>query len=672
MKKKSYLKMLVGALLIAMFGFQSNQLHAATIINPVPDGITQFTIEMDFEIAAGNSIAGVIFGRAGNLDYFMWQIRTDIGGGKSGIKAHRRLGGGPYIEVTDYPMEDYTITAGTIYTIKIDIDGSSVTGYIKLAGGGTFIEVLSYTHPTGANFAMGPVGVRHGGSGEDSYYDNIKVYSTDGGTETIFFGEDFEGSTKNSFSNGTITGGRLYVNGGNEIFQKSAREIMIQSAVDYDVEMDFKIVNLAGPLIGVGDHYLLWQISTGSFRPHRELSNIEQINFSPNLETGKVYHLKVEVRGDESTTYIYDGTTDLLGAYVYANPGGADFGLSLNRLGFRNDGGEAAYYDNIKITADVNGSPEIIVDEDFEGATNHFPDANRVEQDEHGSYWLYVHGRTINFKEEAGTPAERVEYVAPVTHFTVEMDFEIEKDLAAVFIGNGLMWQITTSQFRPHGGASGIYHINQDISFVNVPGIGANLATGTPYALKVEVSGNDITTYIKYNGSYVKIEERTGFTDITAFDIYRLGFRQQDGDAYFDNVKVTAHTAGGDKVLLFEDFSNPANYAFNGGSVVAGRLYASRADFSYKKKAEESGGGTGIQNQKSSSKVTVYPNPASDFINIAVDTKVQKVELINMNGSVVYAQENNSPISLASFAQGVYFVKIYTDESTDVVRFIKK
>ncbi len=65
-----------------------------------------------------------------------------------------------------------------------------------------------------------------------------------------------------------------------------------------------------------------------------------------------------------------------------------------------------------------------------------------------------------------------------------------------------------------------------------------------------------------------------------------------------------------------------------------------------------------------SNKVSLYPNPASEVLNVAVNgVSILNLEIINSVGSVVYSQVGgSSSIGLAGFAKGLYVVKILTDK----------
>jgi len=62
---------------------------------------------------------------------------------------------------------------------------------------------------------------------------------------------------------------------------------------------------------------------------------------------------------------------------------------------------------------------------------------------------------------------------------------------------------------------------------------------------------------------------------------------------------------------------------------------------------------------------SVYPNPASDKVNLSINTNsAAKIELLNSTGSVVFLQENLTDsfqtIDLSTFQKGLYFVRLTT------------
>ena len=65
--------------------------------------------------------------------------------------------------------------------------------------------------------------------------------------------------------------------------------------------------------------------------------------------------------------------------------------------------------------------------------------------------------------------------------------------------------------------------------------------------------------------------------------------------------------------------------------------------------------------------IKLYPNPANDRLTIETGLENFKIQLLNLYGSELLYKEANTPstdIDLSSFANGMYFVNIITNEKT--------
>ena len=74
---------------------------------------------------------------------------------------------------------------------------------------------------------------------------------------------------------------------------------------------------------------------------------------------------------------------------------------------------------------------------------------------------------------------------------------------------------------------------------------------------------------------------------------------------------------------------------------------------------------TSIDNPLEDGITALYPNPASDRVNIASSYEISRITIVNYVGQVVYDAEINAERSLtlntATYDAGVYIVKIETD-----------
>ena len=70
------------------------------------------------------------------------------------------------------------------------------------------------------------------------------------------------------------------------------------------------------------------------------------------------------------------------------------------------------------------------------------------------------------------------------------------------------------------------------------------------------------------------------------------------------------------------------------------------------------------------SKLAVYPNPTSDFLNFS--GKVSSVQVFDAAGKIVKVEVVNNIADVRNLAKGVYFVKYSTDKGTQMQKIIKK
>jgi len=73
-----------------------------------------------------------------------------------------------------------------------------------------------------------------------------------------------------------------------------------------------------------------------------------------------------------------------------------------------------------------------------------------------------------------------------------------------------------------------------------------------------------------------------------------------------------------------------------------------------------------------SSKISMYPNPASDLLHLSSTKKINKVEVYAMNGLLVLSNETvGTSIDLTNLQSGMYFAKVYEDGGEKNMKFIK-
>ena len=85
---------------------------------------------------------------------------------------------------------------------------------------------------------------------------------------------------------------------------------------------------------------------------------------------------------------------------------------------------------------------------------------------------------------------------------------------------------------------------------------------------------------------------------------------------------------------------------------------------------------TGIDNAELNNQLRVYPNPASDFINIdnESDETIQSIEILSVEGQLVarLQERNLSRINISELSPGVYYLRIETENGMAIKKIIKK
>jgi hypothetical protein len=82
---------------------------------------------------------------------------------------------------------------------------------------------------------------------------------------------------------------------------------------------------------------------------------------------------------------------------------------------------------------------------------------------------------------------------------------------------------------------------------------------------------------------------------------------------------------------------------------------------------------TGVSNFKSS-EIRIFPNPASDILQLSSLENVTSFQVFNLLGQPLITKSNpqNSAIDISGLNSGIYLIKIWKDGSDHTFRFIKK
>lgn len=70
--------------------------------------------------------------------------------------------------------------------------------------------------------------------------------------------------------------------------------------------------------------------------------------------------------------------------------------------------------------------------------------------------------------------------------------------------------------------------------------------------------------------------------------------------------------------------------------------------------------------------IKIFPNPTKDLITITSSLTITNIDLFNLQGQKMDIMLEEDKISLQDLSNGIYLLKIKTDEKTFVKRIIKQ
>ena len=83
---------------------------------------------------------------------------------------------------------------------------------------------------------------------------------------------------------------------------------------------------------------------------------------------------------------------------------------------------------------------------------------------------------------------------------------------------------------------------------------------------------------------------------------------------------------------------------------------------------------TGINENQSGAKISIYPNPVAKELHMSGDAKIEAIEIINAVGTMVIRRSKvNDRIDVSDLHTGLYFVKVYSNSGLlETHKFIKE
>ena len=74
-----------------------------------------------------------------------------------------------------------------------------------------------------------------------------------------------------------------------------------------------------------------------------------------------------------------------------------------------------------------------------------------------------------------------------------------------------------------------------------------------------------------------------------------------------------------------------------------------------------------VKNESSEDKIIrLYPNPATDIVHVYTENEVEKIQLVNISGQIVFEQKKmgrETDLDISVFESGIYFVKVFSNNN---------
>jgi len=192
--------------------------------------------------------------------------------------------------------------------------------------------------------------------------------------------------------------------------------------------------------------------------------------------------------------------------------------------------------------------------------------------------------------------------------------------------------------------------------------------TGNYYAENVVVK--DVIDTTKYDINSIQLLDTSHpvYTRITG-NVVEFIFKNINLAAADGNPPVGGH---GDVLFKIKSLSNLVN-----GDVVtkSAKIY-----FDYNAPIETNSAQTTYQNLSTSihhldSSISVYPNPTNSFITITCNSAIKSIELYDVQGRILETSienSNSSKLDISEKQNGIYFLKINSDNGSKVEKIVKE
>jgi PKD repeat protein len=81
---------------------------------------------------------------------------------------------------------------------------------------------------------------------------------------------------------------------------------------------------------------------------------------------------------------------------------------------------------------------------------------------------------------------------------------------------------------------------------------------------------------------------------------------------------------------------------------------------------------TSLNELNKEKKLTIYPNPATDFIDLKIDFQYTDISIIDVTGKTIKQVDTASKIEVSNLTPGVYFIKVIGKNNTIIKKLVKR
>ena len=186
--------------------------------------------------------------------------------------------------------------------------------------------------------------------------------------------------------------------------------------------------------------------------------------------------------------------------------------------------------------------------------------------------------------------------------------------------------------------------------------------------LVVDFGGGDMT--IELAGSYDtknNLERLIGLTDASDLIWHYCSNNMLNLTLVYDELGIGS---AGDKVME-RTYTYNANDEVLTATNVPALFEGGNSERTYSYECT-----TGVDDVVAEEKLlSLYPNPVSDQLNIFSLNGVNKIEILNVTGKVIYNKNVNSTVhavNTSNFSRGLYFVRVTSNNKMKTQKFIKE